>query len=231
MIILSIHLLVCVCLIGLVLLQRSEGGALGIGGGGGGAVMSGRGASDALARLTSIAGALFLGVSLLLTWLSGAGEGPGRSVFDALPPISAPAAPAEEAPPAEDSAPTTPDPTQSSLPAANELAAAILPGPSAASAAEVTPPPSTRAAPIEAQPASAQRAAPPPAATRTPPQQQRADSATTQAASGTSTQRQTPAPIPTAVSGVTLVEPPTPESVDLGNGVEAVRRERAGPEQ
>lgn len=44
MIILSIHLLVSVCLIGLVLLQRSEGGALGIGGGGGGALMSGRGA-------------------------------------------------------------------------------------------------------------------------------------------------------------------------------------------
>lgn len=34
LIVLSIHLLVCICLVGLVLLQRSEGGALGMGGGG-----------------------------------------------------------------------------------------------------------------------------------------------------------------------------------------------------
>ncbi|HRP11762.1 MAG TPA: preprotein translocase subunit SecG, partial [Terricaulis sp.] len=153
-IILSIHLLVCVCLIGLVLLQRSEGGALGIGGGGGGALMSGRGASDALARLTYIAGGLFLAISLGLTWLSGAGQGPSRSVFDNLPAISAPAptlleeAPATEAPPA-----ATPDPTESRGPSSNELAAAILPGPASASAAETAPPPaSTRAAPIESRP-------------------------------------------------------------------------------
>ena len=50
MVVLTIHLLVCICLIGLVLLQRSEGGALGMGGGGGGALMSGRGAADALAQ-------------------------------------------------------------------------------------------------------------------------------------------------------------------------------------
>ena len=36
MIVLSIHLVVCIALIGLVLLQRSEGGALGMGGGGSG---------------------------------------------------------------------------------------------------------------------------------------------------------------------------------------------------
>lgn len=223
MIILSIHLLVSVCLIGLVLLQRSEGGALGIGGGGGGALMSGRGASDALARLTSIAGALFLAVSLLLTWLSGAGDGPGRSVFDSLPAITTPAAPAETAPaPAETPAPTTPDPTQSSVATSNELAAAILPGPAPA-AAETSAPSSARAAPIEARPAPAQ-----PAAQRTP-------AATTQRPSNQSASTTSPARTPPAqqgaVSGVTLAEPTTPESVDLGNGVEAVRRERAGPDQ
>jgi len=52
LIILSIHLVVCIALIGLVLLQRSEGGALGMGGGGAGALMSGRGAADALAKMT-----------------------------------------------------------------------------------------------------------------------------------------------------------------------------------
>jgi preprotein translocase subunit SecG len=230
MIILSIHLLVSVCLIGLVLLQRSEGGALGIGGGGGGALMSGRGASDALARLTSIAGALFLGVSLLLTWLSGAGGGPSNSVFDSQPPaITTPLAPAPTAPaPAAPSEETAPDPTQSSLPASNDLAAAILPGPSAAQAAEAAPA-SARAAPIENRPAAAQ-----PAAQRTAaPTTQRASAPTTQRpaqpAAGTSAPRTNTAS--GAVSGVTLTEPSTPESVDLGNGVEAVRRERAGPDQ
>ena len=60
LVVLIIHLLVCICLIGLVLLQRSEGGALGMGGGGGGALMSGRGAADALAKMTSVAGGFFL---------------------------------------------------------------------------------------------------------------------------------------------------------------------------
>jgi preprotein translocase subunit SecG len=46
-VVLIIHLVVCMCLIGLVLLQRSEGGALGMGGGGASALMSGRGAADA----------------------------------------------------------------------------------------------------------------------------------------------------------------------------------------
>jgi CTP synthase len=72
LIVLSIHLLVCMCLIGLVLLQRSEGGALGMGGGGGGALMSGRGAADALAKMTSVAGGFFIVTSLSLTLISGA---------------------------------------------------------------------------------------------------------------------------------------------------------------
>ena len=47
-----IHLIVVLAMIGLVLLQRSEGGALGIGGGGGG-FMSGRGAANFLTRVTA----------------------------------------------------------------------------------------------------------------------------------------------------------------------------------
>src|SRR5262245_37113154 len=99
MVVLIIHLLVCVCLIGLVLLQRSEGGALGMGGGGGGALMSGRGAADALARMTSVAGGFFLVTSLGLTVLSGAAASSrGGSVFDSpaarTAPVTTPAAPA-----------------------------------------------------------------------------------------------------------------------------------------
>jgi len=54
-IVLTIHLILALCLIGAVLLQRSEGGGLGSVGGGGGAgggVMSGRSAATALSKLT-----------------------------------------------------------------------------------------------------------------------------------------------------------------------------------
>mgnify|MGYP001491236719 CR=1 FL=1 len=56
-IILIIHLMLAVALVATVLLQRSEGGALGIGGGGDG-FMTGRGAGNALTRATAILAAL-----------------------------------------------------------------------------------------------------------------------------------------------------------------------------
>jgi preprotein translocase subunit SecG len=54
-----IHLMIVVALVGVVLLQRSEGGALGMGGGGNGGFMSARGAADTLTRTTSILAAAF----------------------------------------------------------------------------------------------------------------------------------------------------------------------------
>ena len=73
-IILTVHVLIVIALIGVVLLQRSEGGALGIGGGGGGGLMSGRGAANVLTRSTSILAALFFATSLGLAMTSGNGE-------------------------------------------------------------------------------------------------------------------------------------------------------------
>ncbi len=72
-VILTIHVLIVLGLIGIVLLQRSEGGALGIGGGGGG-FMSGRGAANALTRTTSILAALFFTTSILLAVFADRGE-------------------------------------------------------------------------------------------------------------------------------------------------------------
>ncbi len=69
-VLLIILLIISVILIGLILIQRSEGGALGIGGGGGGGgggFMSGRGTTDMVQKLTSIMGAAFLGVCLLIS--------------------------------------------------------------------------------------------------------------------------------------------------------------------
>ncbi|AXE64227.1 preprotein translocase subunit SecG [Hyphomonas sp. CACIAM 19H1] len=66
-VILVIHILACLAMIGLVLVQKSEGGGLGIGGGAGNALMSGRGAAGALVRTTMIFGAIFFATSLILT--------------------------------------------------------------------------------------------------------------------------------------------------------------------
>lgn len=70
-VILVIHIIVSIVLVGVVLLQRSEGGALGVGGGGGGGgLMSGRGTAGALVRTTIIFGAIFFITSLVLTTIS-----------------------------------------------------------------------------------------------------------------------------------------------------------------
>lgn len=67
-----IQLFVSIAMIGVVLLQRSEGGALGMGGGGSGlgGLFSPRGAADTLTRTTAILAVLFFLTSLALTLLS-----------------------------------------------------------------------------------------------------------------------------------------------------------------
>lgn len=66
-VLLTIHILVCVAMIGVILLQRSEGGGLGLGTGGGvGGLMTGRGAANALTRTTVIFAAIFISTSIAL---------------------------------------------------------------------------------------------------------------------------------------------------------------------
>src|SRR5215510_12664691 len=67
------HIMIALALIGVVLLQRSEGGALGIGGGGGG-FMTGRGAANLLTRVTAGLAAAFFVTSLLLSLMAGRPE-------------------------------------------------------------------------------------------------------------------------------------------------------------
>jgi preprotein translocase subunit SecG len=69
-----IHLMVVVALVGVVLLQRSEGGGLGIGGGSG--FMTARGAANALTRATGILALAFFATSLSLSLLARYGEKP-----------------------------------------------------------------------------------------------------------------------------------------------------------
>ena len=90
-VLLIIHLFVTLALIGVVLLQRSEGGGLGIGSSQGmGSFMSGRGTANLLTRTTAILGTVFFALSLLLAVL-GRGTGPQRSILDAPAPAAAPA--------------------------------------------------------------------------------------------------------------------------------------------
>jgi preprotein translocase subunit SecG len=69
-VIIVIHLMFVATLIGAVLLQKSEGGGLGVGGGGGGGFMSSRGTANLLTRTTAILAAGFFATSLLLSWLA-----------------------------------------------------------------------------------------------------------------------------------------------------------------
>jgi preprotein translocase subunit SecG len=80
-VILVILLILALGLIGVVLLQRSEGGGLGIGGGGG--VMSARGAATALTKLTWGLGIGFMATAMVLTVLS-AKNSAEQSVIDTL---------------------------------------------------------------------------------------------------------------------------------------------------
>src|SRR5580692_5476055 len=106
---LVVHILVAISLVGVILLQKSEGGALGMGGGGMSGFMTGRSTANLLTRTTAIlAGAFFL-TSILLAYFAGA----TRTAVDPLlqpAPASqtapaAPAAPPAPAAPASQSAP------------------------------------------------------------------------------------------------------------------------------
>ena len=68
--ILVIHTLIAIALVAVILIQRSEGGGLGIGAGPAG-LMTARGAANLLTRATTILAALFIGTSILLAFLEG----------------------------------------------------------------------------------------------------------------------------------------------------------------
>ncbi|MEZ5811450.1 MAG: preprotein translocase subunit SecG [Rhizobiaceae bacterium] len=81
-VIIVIHLMVVTALVGVVLLQRSEGGGLGIGGGSG--FMTARGAANALTRATAILAAAFFATSLGLSIIARYGDRP-IDILDNVP--------------------------------------------------------------------------------------------------------------------------------------------------
>jgi preprotein translocase subunit SecG len=141
-VIIVIHLMIVIALVGVVLLQRSEGGGLGIGGGSG--FMTARGAANALTRSTGILAAAFFSTSLILSVIASYGDKPtdildrvpttqgeGTGVLDAIGgAVGADVKPAEPAVPTDGAvAPATPAPAT----------------PAAATPAPATPAPATTA--------------------------------------------------------------------------------------
>ena len=135
-VIIVVHLMVVLALVGVVLLQRSEGGGLGIGGGSG--FMTARGAANALTRATAILAIAFFATSLGLSILARYGAQP-IDILDRVPPAGqeggvldqlggsdVPAPPASSdvpTPPADAAAPAVPDAAPANPPAASAPAA------------------------------------------------------------------------------------------------------------
>ncbi|HTI01440.1 MAG TPA: preprotein translocase subunit SecG [Acidisoma sp.] len=126
-VLLVIHVFVTLALIGVVLVQRSEGGGLGIGGGQGmGSFMTGRGTANLLTRTTAILATIFLALSLVLALMTRNSTSGVNAIFNApassspapltLPGTTpapgagntAPAQPAAPSAPAKPSAPAAP---------------------------------------------------------------------------------------------------------------------------
>ena len=105
-VILVIHLMIAAALIGVILLQKSEGGALGMGGGGMSGFMTGRSTANLLTRTTAILAAVFFLTSITLALVAGGSRTP-HSVLD-QPGSSAPATPAQKSAPATPAAPAAP---------------------------------------------------------------------------------------------------------------------------
>jgi preprotein translocase subunit SecG len=148
-VLLTIHFVVAVAMIGTILLQRSEGGGLGLGGGGGvSGLISGRGAANALTRTTVILATIFIATSIALALM--AKQGRNTNPLNAtIPSGPAPILPPTGGPLLPGSSPTPGAPAgtapQPSAPASTPSA---IPVP-----AEPTPAPSGPATPAGAQPA------------------------------------------------------------------------------
>jgi preprotein translocase subunit SecG len=96
-VVILIHLMIVLAMVGLVLLQKSEGGGLGMGGGGAGGFLSSRGTSNVLTRTTAILAALFFVTSLILSILAGMQRKPASILGGGTP--AAPSAPSAPSPP------------------------------------------------------------------------------------------------------------------------------------
>lgn len=125
-----VQALIAALLVGVILMQKSEGGGLGVGGSPSG-LMSARGAANFLTRATSILATLFVVFSIILAALA-VNETTGRDIDTSLQRDAVPTAPAQPADPLGGAAnPAAPAPTSvqpSAAPSGGALPADPLSG-------------------------------------------------------------------------------------------------------
>lgn len=90
-----IHLLIVIALVGVILIQRSEGGGLGIGGGSG--FMTARGTKNALTRLTAILAICFFATSIILVVVDSISN-PASDILNRIPTTEGKATPEGQKP-------------------------------------------------------------------------------------------------------------------------------------
>ena len=122
---LVVHAIIAAALVGVILVQKSEGGGLGMGGGSPSGLMSARGAADFLTRSTSVLGGVFIALSIGLAVL--AAQGRSTKIDTSL------ARPA----PASNQLPGTPQPgAEGDTPFASGARSAVTPGDNTAAPAQ-----------------------------------------------------------------------------------------------
>lgn len=112
---LIVQTLIAVSLIGVILMQRSEGGGLGVGGSSSG-FMTARGAADFLTRSTAVLGGLFIVLSIVMAAIAGATRQPTK-IDTSLANSTAPLQQPQQAPPPQQSAPPPASNPQQNAPA------------------------------------------------------------------------------------------------------------------
>ena len=111
-VLLVVHLIIAIALVGIILIQRSEGGALGgLGGTTMGGLMSGRGTANLLTRVTAVLATCFIVTSLALAIVASNTRGPSAI----LEGVGLPATPSAE----PEQAPSPPQPEKPAAPLAN----------------------------------------------------------------------------------------------------------------
>ena len=140
--ILVLQALVAAAMIGVILMQKSEGGGLGVGGSPAG-LLSARGAADFMTRATTVLACLFVGLSIVLAAMASVGRG-GSTIDTSLSKtaqtsgaarassLTAPAQPAQTAPAAATPAPASDDPLAAAAAAAAKQETAPAPAPAPA---------------------------------------------------------------------------------------------------
>ena len=95
-ILMTVHMMLALALIGVVLLQRSEGGMGGLGGGGMSGFMTTRGSANLLTKTTRWLAGTFMATSLVLAWLAVHAHTAKPPIVPETPPVEAPMIPAPD---------------------------------------------------------------------------------------------------------------------------------------